>query len=73
VDSTSIVSEEYRHRCEVRWLIAQRVKMGPSVGIGWLQKYLRSKHVKTRRASLEMDIKKQFRLGNRGQYDIWFR
>lgn len=61
-------SEEYRHRCEVRWLIAERIRRGKD-GKMWLRGYLEK--VPLRRDRLEKDIKSQWLLGNRGEPSHW--
>ena len=61
-------SEEFRHRCEVRWLIAERIRRGKD-GKAWLLGYLQK--VGPRRMQLERDILDQWRLGNRGDYGLW--
>ncbi len=60
--------EKKRHRCEVRWLLRERQVRGK----GWLVTYLNSKNVESRKAALEMDIKAQWRLGNRGEIGEWY-
>jgi hypothetical protein len=62
-------SEEYRHRCEVRHLIAERIRRGPD-GKVWLQGYLVKLH-QPRRQNLERDIRQQWSAGNKGQRGMW--
>lgn len=62
--------EEHRHRCEVRQLIAWRVKHGRI----WLREHLagiEKVRGKPARASLEADILQQWGLGNRGAWGDW--
>lgn len=61
-------SEEFRHRCEVRWLIAERVRLGRD-GKQWLLGYLQK--VGPRRMMLERDIIDQWKAGNRGEPNLW--
>ena len=61
-------SEKYRHRCEVRSLIAERVSRGKA-GRQWLQDFLNK--VPARRNRLERDILSQWKLGNRGELGKW--
>jgi len=63
-----VADEKKRHRCEVRWLIRERLVRGKD----WLKTYLNSKNVASRKAALEMDIKAQWRLGNRGETGEWY-
>jgi hypothetical protein len=62
--------EQFRHRCEVRWLIAERAKRGKA-GRQWLQSYLLRDPVQPRRKQLESDIMSQWTLGNRGEWGRW--
>ena len=61
-------SEEFRHRCEVRWLIAERIRRGKD-GRVWLRGYL--ERVPGRKGRLEQDILRQWNLGNRGEPNHW--
>jgi hypothetical protein len=61
---------EFRHRCEVRWLLSERTRRGKA-GMQWLRDYLQSSPVKGRRERLEMDIRLQWIAGNRGEPGIW--
>ena len=60
-------SEEYRHQCEVRTLIRNRIKFGRQ----YLVNFLNQKAVKGRRAKLEQDILEQWNKGNVGEKDVW--
>lgn len=59
--------EEYRHQCEVRTLIRERIEFGD----GHLLKFLNNKHVEKRRDRLEYDIQDQWKKGNRGTHGDW--
>jgi len=63
-------TEQFRHRCEVRWLIAERIQRGKD-GKTWLRGYLEHPSVKARRQKLEKDIREQWMLGNRGEHQRW--
>ncbi len=63
-----VADEKKRHRCEVRWLIREVQSRGKS----WLMKYLNSKNVESRKVALNMDIRSQWRLGNRGELGEWY-
>jgi hypothetical protein len=63
-------SQQFRHRCEVRWLINERVNRG-KVGSQWLRDYLGKSAVRHRRSDLERDIRLQWSLGNRGDWGEW--
>lgn len=63
------ISKEHMHRCEVRYVLAQRAC---SQGDAW--EYLR--RVRQRRseaaaATLEADCRNQWAKGNRGAYGDW--
>lgn len=63
-------SEIYRHQCEVRDIIAKRIKRGRS----WAHEHLDGieKHRgKKARSRLESDILQQWGLGNRGERGLW--
>jgi len=62
-------SEQYRHRCEVRWLLSERASRG-QLGKVWLRGYL-SKLKDARRFNLERDILSQWQEGNRGEAGVW--
>lgn len=63
-------SEEYRHQCEVRTIIRERLQKGRDWARGHLE--LVEKHRgPAARARLEADIREQWELGNRGEYDVW--
>jgi len=64
--------ERKRHRCEVRWLIAERNKRKGLAGRMWLKTYLNSSAVSGRRDQLMKDIVTQWRLGNRGEPGEWY-
>jgi hypothetical protein len=62
-------SEEYRHQCEVRTLIAARVLHGKD----WLRRYLNNPKLnEERRRKLMIDITYQWQSGNRGEEGLWF-
>lgn len=63
-------SEQYRHRCEVRWLLAKRTQLG-TAGKAWLNGYLQKPAVQSRRKQLETDIYSQWMAGNRGEPGEW--
>lgn len=63
-------SEDYRHKCEVRWLIGERVRRGQD-GIAWLRNFLALKEVQPRRQRLEKDIREQWSKGHRGEKEMW--
>jgi hypothetical protein len=60
-------SDEFRHRCEVRWLLSERTRRGQA-GKAWLRGYLSNL---SRRNRLEKDILTQWALGNRGDHGEW--
>lgn len=67
---TDTMSEEYRHQCEVRDIIARRIKNGRN----WAQDHLAKIEKfrgKSARDRLERDILQQWQLGNRGESGIW--
>lgn len=59
--------EENRHRCEVRWCIAERTKRG----VNWLREYLANESLASRKGRLEQDILDQWNKGNRGEQGVW--
>ena len=61
-------SEEYRHQCEVRELIRERLLRG----VAWLRNFLEQKSVAKRRAKLEYDIREQWTKGNRGEKGVGY-
>lgn len=63
-------TEQYRHRCEVRWLMAERTRLGKD-GKRWLRDFLEHPSLKGRRDKLMKDIRIQWELGNRGEYERW--
>jgi hypothetical protein len=65
-------TEEYRHQCEVRHLIAERIILGEGIGKNWLRGYLDKPAVKARKEKLKKDILEQWGKGNRGQKGMWF-
>ena len=60
-------SEEYRHQCEVRCLIAMRVNKGKQ----WLVNHLNNPKLARRSQKLALDIQDQWKKGNRGEYGVW--
>lgn len=62
-------SEQHRHRCEVRALIAAIGQ--PGRGRAWVRDYLDSKPVAGRRERLRQDLNEQIKAGNRGQEGEW--
>jgi len=63
-------SEQFRHRCEVRWLLAKRTQLG-TAGQAWLKGYLQKPAVQHRRKQLEDDLFTQWQGGNRGEKGVW--
>jgi hypothetical protein len=64
-------SELFRHKCEVRWLLRERIRRGQA-GILWLKGYLQTPPVQARRQMLEKDIREQWKFGNKGQEGDWY-
>lgn len=62
-ESSFTYSEEYRHQCEIRFLLSERTLRGKE----WLRHFLNQPAVKRRRERLEIDIWQQWKKGNRGQ------
>ena len=62
-ESSFTCSEEYRHQCEVRFILSERALRGKE----WLRQFLNQPAVKHRRERLEIDIWQQWQKGNRGQ------
>jgi hypothetical protein len=63
-------SEEFRHQCEVRTIIRDRLQKGRDWARGHLD--LVEKHRgKPARARLEADIRQQWEWGNRGLHPEW--
>ena len=62
-------TEQFRHRCEVRWLLSERTARGRD-GILWLRGYL-GKLPEGRRKNLEKDIRCQWTEGNRVARYSW--
>jgi hypothetical protein len=67
MEENFLSSEEYRHQCEVRALIKNRITYGKQ----YLVDFLNQKAVKGRRAKLEQDILEQWNKGNRGEHGTW--
>lgn len=63
-------TEEFRHRCEVRWLIRKRTQLG-TAGKAWLKNFLQKPAVQSRRKQLEDDLHSQWMAGNRGENGEW--
>jgi hypothetical protein len=70
VDRGFLYSEQYRHRCEVRWLLSVRTAQGQA-GKALLRDYLNKPAVQSRRENLVKDIQEQWREGNRGEKGQW--
>lgn len=64
-------SDVFRHKCEVRWLLRERIRRGQA-GILWLKGYLQTPPVQARRQMLEKDIREQWKFGNKGQEGDWY-
>lgn len=54
-------SEEHRHRCEVRWVLALRVRDRDAA----------LRYVEKRGKAFEADVREQWMAGNRGAADDW--
>jgi hypothetical protein len=66
--STFTYSEEYRHQCEVRFILNERRLRGKE----WLRQFLNQKAVQPRRLRLEKDIWEQWSKGNKGEVpNLW--
>ena len=63
-------SETYRHQCEVREVIARRLKKGRAWGQDHLDAIERLRGKKAR-SRLEADLLQQWNLGNRGKPGVW--
>lgn len=65
---SNISSEEYRHQCEVRYILSERALRGKE----WLRQFLNQPAVQPRRERLEKDIWEQWQKGNRGSVkNLW--
>jgi hypothetical protein len=67
---TNTWSEQYRHQCEVRDIIAKRRQYGSDWAWDYLAKVEKARGKKARSA-LEADVVDQWRLGNRGEGGLW--
>ena len=61
--------EEYRHQCEVRYVLSLRVN-DRNKALEYL-KLVREKR-KEKENKLELDCKEQWNLGNRGEKGEWY-
>lgn len=68
---TDTWSEEYRHQCEVRWILRNRKTLGSTWANEYLDKIERTRGKKAR-AKVESDCRTQWTLGNRGDHAVWF-
>jgi len=62
-------SEEYRHQCEVRWLLRKRVE-SRSEALNYLSK-VRDRRGEEAAKALERDVRDQWSKGNRGEEASW--
>ena len=60
-------SEEYRHQCEVRWLLRFRNEQG----LQRFREYLRSPGFGARLTRILHDVSEQWKKGNRGRLGDW--
>lgn len=57
----------FQHQCLVRWLIQYRIK-DKQAAHDWLERFKKLHPSST----LEADVKKQWKLGNRGKKGEWY-
>jgi len=62
-----LYSEEYRHQCDVRWLLKVRLEQG----LHGFRRYVEVSGLYKRWPKVEKDFNAQWRKGNRGNNNDW--